>query len=287
MRGRGIDFEHRFRTSRWAEDIVINGLGRPHGLLTVRFGLSEIRPEEELEYDTSGRKEPDLLVYDLSRLSREEAELLAGRDLAQEPRSAFTDMGALRFALHKALAAFEVEFSPYKAAEMKGRHWRPRGPEEWARRPLKHATPPTAPNVFVKEEDLGRLIAWERTFRVPIIVTHLFDQEAFAVRLSGIEAFNQQYEERPSERVMLQVTTGIFKTVQVYERVDAQGAAERKPVFRVTPCAAVKMGDVRDVRAEAQLGVSASKKYVSQVLFTGGRLEISPEFLRFLRSQPS
>ena len=58
MRGRGIDFAHRFRPSRWAEDLLIGSLGPNHGLLTVRFGLSEIRSDAEIEYGTSDAKSP-------------------------------------------------------------------------------------------------------------------------------------------------------------------------------------------------------------------------------------
>ena len=50
MKGRGIDFEHRFKTSRWAEDLLIRSLVKKNDILTVRFGLSEVRSGEELVY---------------------------------------------------------------------------------------------------------------------------------------------------------------------------------------------------------------------------------------------
>ena len=202
------------------------------------------------------------------------------------PRSAFDRGKPLDFVLGKALAALEVEFSPYKAAEMKGRHWKPKTLEQWRRRPLKHAKPPPAPNIFVKEEDLPKLIAWEERFQVPIIVARLFDQEGFAICLREIGSFNLEYEEhREADRKALQMTTGIFKKLQAYDRVDAQGAREEKLVFRITPSAAVKVGDLSDIEVSAQVDVSASKKYVSQVLFSGGSLQVSPEFLALLRSR--
>jgi hypothetical protein len=284
VRGRGIDFEHRFKTSRWAEDLLIEALGANRGLLTVRFGLSEVRPEQELSYGGTRYKEPDLLTYLRGDLTEHQIHTLRNTDLVREPRPSFRRGGQLRFAVEKALAALEVEFSPYRAAEMKGRDWKPRTPEEWRKRPLKHANPPTAPNIFVKCEDLGPLLEWEEQFGAPTVVVHLFDQEAFAVDLRTVADFDEEYSNRPADQNMLQMTTGIFKSLQPYDRVDAQGAGERKLVFRVAPSAAVKAGDLRGVRVSTQLGISASKKYVSQVLFSGGRLDVTREFLDFLKN---
>jgi len=166
---------------------------------------------------------------------------------------------------------------------MAGRDWKPRTLERWTTRPLKNANPPTAPNVIVKEDDLPRLLEWEVIAAVPIIVIHVFDQEAFAVRLSKLRDFQNDLISGKHGEIQLQVTTGIWRTIQGYDRVDAQGAAEKKPIFRVSPCAAVKVGEVVDVKVAAQLGLSGSKKYVTHAIFSGGKLELSGEFLDFLR----
>lgn len=137
MPGRGIDFEHKFRTSRWAEDLLIQSLGPKHNLLTRRFGLSEVRPNNTLHYDANAYKEPDLLIYQLSGLTASEGELLERIQLTSASRERFSANGNLRFAIEKAMVAVEVEFSPYKAREMKGRHWRPKTTDAWNRRPLK------------------------------------------------------------------------------------------------------------------------------------------------------
>jgi hypothetical protein len=282
VRGRGLDFEQRFRTSRWAEDLLLTSLNRTAEYVAVRFGLSEVRSSFGLAYDKSAHKEPDLLVYRRADLSAVEARALEGSNLAREDRASFGADARFGFAVRKALAAIEVEFSPYRASEMKGRHWLPKSPAAWERRPLKNATPPTAPNIWVKEEDLGRLEAWQATYRVPIAIVHLFDQEAFAVSLAAIAQFNHRITERAEEAVRLQMTEGIFKKVQTYDRVDAQGAAEKKVVFIVTPAAATKAGDVADVKVEAQLGLSASKKYVCHPVFSGGSLSILDGFRNLL-----
>src|SRR5580704_1778729 len=134
MRDRGIDFVHRFNTGRWAEDLLIAALGAKHDLIAVRFGISEVRHDGLQDYVRGEFKEPDLLIYDVARLAVEEQAVLRERDLVKEPRSSFIRGGALHFVMRKALAAIEVEFSPYKAAEMKDRHWKPRSREAWEKR---------------------------------------------------------------------------------------------------------------------------------------------------------
>ena len=265
--------------------MLIQTLSKRLGLITVRFGLSEVRPESELTYGNDPDKEPDLLVYDEQTVTERQRQFLRdNRELVEVPRADLLAGGKLDWLLTKAIAAIEVEFSPYRAAEMKGRQWKPRSQERWEKRPVKHANPPTAPNIFVKEEDLPLLVHWQRHTHVPIIVAHLFDQEGFAISLETLFQFNKRYEDANEVgRIRLQVTTGIFKAIQRYDRVDAQGAAERKTVFRVAPCAAVKVGDLEGVKVSAQLGLSSSKKYVTQPLFSEGKLHITKEFVEYLR----
>lgn len=285
MKGRGIDFKHRFNTSRWAEDLLIASLGLNHGLLTARFGLSEVKPDNELVYGNSPYKEPDLLVYRLKDLAKEEIALLRKPDaLVEMDRSRFGNRGDLKFVLNKALAALEVEFSPYKASEMRQRNWKPKTAEQWQKRPLKHANPPMAPNIWVKEEDLAKLVAWETNHRTPILVVHVFNQEGFAIRLREIALFDERYMNAGSDEKqrMSQVTGGIFKKIQNYDRTDAQAAGEKKTVFVVSPAVATKIGDISGVKVKAQLDISASKKYVSHVLFKGGSLKVSNELLELL-----
>ena len=165
---------------------------------------------------------------------------------------------------------------------MKERHWKIRTPEKWDARPLKHAKPPTAPNIWVKKEDIEKLNAWESDFGIPIVVAHVFDQEAFAVALTKVAAFRSAYMAKGADLKKLQVTSGIFAKIQDYDRVDMQGAGEQKPVFIVTPAAAEKVGDISEVNVSSQVDLSGSKKYVSHVIFTGGKIEICHDFIEFL-----
>ena len=117
---------------------------------------------------------------------------------------------------------------------------------------------------------------------MPIVIAHLFDQEGFAVALKAVNEFNQKFCEPGCDQVRLQMTTGIFKKSQTYDRIDAQGAREQKIVFIATPAVATKIGDVQDVNVAAQLGVSTSKKYVTHSIFSGGLIALAPEFLSLL-----
>ena len=282
MAGRGIDFEHKFKTSRWAEDLLLKSLRTQPGLTAVRFGLSQVKAARDVKYDKSSWKEPDLLVYKTADLTEQERRILAAGDLSGDSREKLRRGGELHFVVAKACTAVEVEFSPYRASEMKGRLWKPKTAEQWEHRPLKNANPPIAPNIWVKEEDLSRLNGWKEEFGVPIVIAHLFDQEGFAVALKAVNEFNQKFGQNDCDQICLQMTTGIFKKTQTYDRIDAQGAREQKIVFITTPAVATKIGDVKDVKIAAQLGVSTSKKYVTHSIFSGGRIALAAEFLSLL-----
>jgi hypothetical protein len=286
MKGRGLDFEQRFKTSRWAEDLLLDALNNQSDWIAVRFGLSEVKSADSLsKISKTTFKEPDLLVLPKNDLTKGQKKLITSINAGKINRAQLPDSKQLEFLLAKAFVAIEIEFSPYRAKEMKGRDWRPKNKEEWARRPLKHANPPVAPNIFIKEEDLAPLLNWEGNHSIPIVVTHIFDQEAFAIALKKIKSLENLYQKAKDdeERRCLQVTMGIFKKIQNYDRVDAQGAGERKTVYCVTPAASIKAADVTKVKVKSQLGVSSSKKYVSHVIFSGGHAKLTTKYLNLLK----
>ncbi|HET7561902.1 MAG TPA: hypothetical protein VFJ87_05935 [Rhodanobacteraceae bacterium] len=283
-RGRGVDFNHRFATSRWAEDLLAMALNtHPTGLCCTRLGLSQISEDGDPLDDDTDVKEPDLLVFERAVLTSADFDLLAHTDLTTLRASQIQSDAALMKILRKACAAIEVEFSPYQAAEMNGRNWKPRTQADFDRRAYKHANPPVAPNIWVKLEDLPRLQRWQQRFGVPIAIAHLFDQEAFAVDLRTIVDFEDSFPSDPQVQRELQLRSGIFRKLQSYDRVDAQGAGEKKIVFVVTPSAALKVGDITGVNVSAQLGLSRSKKYVAQIIFEDGKFSLDQAFIAHLR----
>ena len=100
--------------------------------------------------------------------------------------------------------------------------------------------------------------------------------------MAKVSAFRNDYLAKGADQKKLQMTSGIFAKLQDYDRVDMQGAGEQKPVFVITPAAAEKVGDISEVTVSSQVDLSGSKKYVSHVIFTGGKIEISPGFIGFL-----
>lgn len=287
-RGRGVDFEQRFKTSRWAEDLLLSALAK-RGFVAVRIGLSEVASDGSVPDPVADYKVPDLIVFNPRDVPTRVAERVHRTDftkIAPGQLAAGTELGDW---IRRALVAIEVEFSPYKAAEMSGRHWRPKPAAAIARRERVAAQPsiPVAPNIWIKEEDLDPLLRWQALYRVPILVVHVFDQEAFAVTLESVRTFRSKLSGDRRRDSILQQSSGIFRKIQAYDRQDLQAAGERKPVFVVTPAAAEKVGSITGVIVEAQLGLSASKKYVAHVLFSNGNLVLNDRFVDLLAALPT
>lgn len=280
-RGRDVDFEQRYKASKWAEDILLEAFLRKP-FIAARLGISGVDPENLIKSDAGAPKVPDLLVFALNDLSSSEQAELRDRayDLRHVAAEEFTD--ELAFVYDKARFAVEVEFSPYKAAEMRQRHYVRKTASQFDKRPLKHAKAPIAPNIFVKEQDLDPLHAWQASTGVPVVVIHVFDQECFGISLDEILSFRGCLERRPKNLVRLCHLNGIFRESQRYDRVDAQGAVETKVVYKVTPAASRLAGEVLEVSVEAILGTSKSGKYVSQVRFSGGRVIFEKPFIEWL-----
>jgi len=268
--GRGLDFQHKFNTSRWAEDRVHESLSG-FGLVSVRLGASKVtekitRDQAEIEV-----KEPDLILLKRSSLSNQDLRLLSDTnfDLSEVSPKTLRQDRRWGFLWHAAAFAVEIEFSPYKATAMKQRNWQLRDPHK---KVLKHAKPPIAPNIWVKIEDLDRLEAWQKKFGVKIFVFHLFDEEAFGISLDTLLRENAALNriENEEELRRRQLGSGIFRKEQNYNRVDQEGASERKMVFVIAPAASSKIAELKDVEVGSQLGISKSAKYVSHVIFKGG-----------------
>jgi hypothetical protein len=285
-RGRGVDFQQRFDASRWAEDLVFQSMNEQPDITCVRLGLSGYSADNSVSTVSGEPKVPDLLVLQTEKVPPLTLAMLQahGFDLSKATSDDFDTDGPWEKLFESAIVAIEVEFSPYRASEMKQRHWKLKTPEAFARRPLKHAKAPVAPNIFVKHEDLGPLVAWQEVSGVPVVVFHVFDQEAFAVSLDDIATFRQSLDDDPNSKVKLAHTIGIFPKDQQYDRSDAQGAGETKLVYMVTPAASRLIGSVDAVTVKAQLGLSSSGKYVSQIVFSGGRLLLAEETIPWLNS---
>jgi len=284
-RGRGVDFEHRYKASKWAEDRLLEAFHRTM-FECVRLGISGYSADNTIATAAGQPKVPDLLVVDKTHLTPHQLELVSSldHDLREVEEARLHDGGDLAFLLANAVCAIEVEFSPYRAKEMTGRQWQPRTVEVFDRRPLRTAKPPTAPNIFVKEEDVDPLNEWSAQARIPIVVMHVFDQEVFAYDLASLVEWRLRYQADPSQLPRLCHTTGIFRQNMNYNRTDAQGASETKVVYMISPAAARFAGEAKNVKVVAQLDLSSSKKYVASVKFDGGDIVLEPAFVAWLQT---
>ncbi|MBB3896608.1 hypothetical protein [Roseococcus suduntuyensis] len=280
-RGRGADFENRFNASRWAENLLFQEINKLGPYLLIRYGASFSSDSKYVDLGDITIKEPDLLLYLKEELTQTELEWLVSNDLSVPAGGSVSKPS---FVLSKARLAFEVEFSPYRASEMKERYKIPRLIP--SNRNIPKTLPvPVAPNIFVKDEDLGRLEKWSALNCVPIIVAHIFDQEAFLFPLAGILEFRTIFVTLDRRgQFNLQRGLGVFFKEQNYGRVDAEQAAERKWVYCIHPLASLKLADVVEVEIGAQWALSSGKKYVSNVVFSNGSLSFDPLFLDLLGS---
>ena len=272
-RGRGHDFELRFQTSRWAEDLVVAAF-RGTDWIAVRFGASRFRADDKIPARGSPLKEPDLLVFSRADFRAEEIAFLESADFEAHSAEEVGDGTDLRRWVGRACLALEIEFSPYRAAEMSGRHWKPN------KRTRKD--PPVAPNIWVKEEDVPRLSAWQGEFGVPIWILHVFDQEAFSIALDTILKLRKALGRKDADPVRLMNETGIFRKNHQYDRTDAQGAAEIKTVYVITPHGSLLAARVEGVEVTAQVRTAKSMKYFAHILPKGGLIRWTEEFLRVI-----
>ncbi len=275
-RGRGPDFELRFQTSRWAEDLVLTAF-RNTSWIAVRLGASRYRSDDAVPDRAGQLKEPDLLLFAMSGLTADEIRFLETADFENHTSEDLQEGSAVKNWIGRANLALEIEFSPYRAAEMSGRHWKPMLTRKRLRK-----DPPVAPNIWVKEEDVPRLEGWQSQFEVPIWILQLFDQEAFAIRLDQVLQVRAALQRPGADLTRIMNESGIFQKQQRYDRTDAQGAAEIKPVFLVTPHGSILAGRVEGVVPVAQIRLSKSKKYITHILFSGGLVHLTADFLRAL-----
>ena len=280
--------------SRWAEDLAISGFEETP-LIAVHFGPSSASNMEIINMDTN-IKEPDLLVFRQDSLTSEELDLLNAMNDATESgennqlmicdRNEFDDGGDYSWVINKAIAAIEIEYSASNSLAFRERECQPK---MWTLRkrqgPKNIPDPPAAPNVWVKREDLNRLQAWEEKYEIPIIVLHFFNHEAFAVRLSFVRQHLQEISRlarssRPRANRYMQ-ENGIYANTHEYIHYLAEGASQEKEVVRVAPFASIKAGDVSDVVIATDVSEQHAK-YVAKIIFRGGRIDYSPDFIELL-----
>jgi len=214
---RGSDFLMRFSQGRWAEDILTRTFNATANFRAIPYGPSSVAPSEpqEMEHyfdrlDKAGAvgKQPDLLI-----MARDDYEAIWPRlqeiGLTNLP---FTPEAELDFLRDRAIVAAEVENSLWVAQEMpdygkgvklaelitKTRPFRKaESIERWqrwtedVRRFISVSSKRSelrgfletkkVPTIIVKDEDLAPLSEWESKFNIPILIFHVFYDQAYYI----------------------------------------------------------------------------------------------------------
>ena len=294
VRGRGKDFTGNLRMSRWAEDLSISAFDST-SYIAVHFGASSSTHAPYVEVDLN-TKEPDLLVFRRADLLPEELKFLERMNEITEEndnselmtcnRSDFEEGKNLHWVLNKAVCAIEVDQSASNSKAFRERDCEPK-PWEIKKRqgPKNLPNPPSAPNVWIKIEDIPRLCAWQENHGVRIVILHLFNYEAFGVTLSDVHSASQRIESfakssRPrAYRYMRE--SGFFLKEHNYANNLAQGSSMNKQGILVAPYASTKAADIRDVAVKSEV-FEQHAKYAAKVIFEGGSVKFTPEFMRLI-----
>ena len=209
---RGSDFLMRWNQGVWSERIVIEAVNNTQEFYAVPYGPSSVAPDSDVrayelyferleQAGLSQLKRPDILLFrrsDAATVDRLVHSLGGERELPFVSE----DDAAMKQLLSKAIIAIECENSLWRAGQMPdyGSQLRP-----MRRLDGKPGLPKNAvlPTVILKEEDRGRLFAWQDKNKVDIHIWHVFYDMSFGLGLSAadnllseglIEPTNQRFQ---------------------------------------------------------------------------------------------
>lgn len=274
-RFRGLDFLMRFQQGKWSEDRIIGGINSTANYHAVPYGLSRVYVDTDREsmeeYWTkySGIEEhgkrPDIIVF------RKMVYNTIKDRLSEDP----TLMGENEWAplIKKCICGIEAENSLWRASKM---------PDTDLALPLPRKTNIIAPNVWVKEEDIWRLLDWQKVYKKPIYVVQVFYDLAFAARFVSMVKKVQRIERYKDTgyRNVEMKRLGLIIATQKY--TDSRtGVSQEKKVYRVHPAAAIHFGHVvEEPTLEVKVLESEKGKIMPYVHFSGGALNLDKEILQ-------
>ncbi len=303
---RGSDFLIRFSQGRWAEDIVVRTINATEDFRAVSYGPSSVAPSDPREmelyferFDKAGAvgKQPDLLI-----LPRDDYEAIRPQldeiGLANLP---FTPEADLDFLRSRATIAVEVENSLWVVHEMpdygqgvkltelitrKRRFRKPESIARWknwtesvrcfcaqseARRHLKgFLETAKVPTIIIKDEDLEPLTEWETNFNVPILVFHVFYDEAYYISLQDARELIDAGVTLPTEQTFYAPS----------------GPTTRKYIYKIWYTLAHPLSTMtRAPELSAKFIQAKNGHILPYIHFSGGQMDLSAEVTTELRSR--
>ncbi len=206
---RGSDFLMRWSQGVWSEERLIQAVNETGQFFAIPYGPSSTAPEDDVrEFELyferleaaglSDMKRPDLLIF---RSIEQEAVLASVQKLGGFAELPFTveDNSEMQILLSKAILAVECENSLWKARLMPDYNAPLRPQKRLDGKPglKKNAVLPT---VIIKEEDRGRLWAWQNANGIPIHIWHVFYDVAYGLALTEAERLIEEGYILPTEQ---------------------------------------------------------------------------------------
>lgn len=265
---RGSDFLMRWSQGVWSEKRLIEAVNASAQLFALPYGPSGVAPEDpkgvELYFERLeaagkvGQKRPDLLVF---RKQDRAAVMRLVVAIGGEEELPFTNDSDHRVQslLNMAVLAVECENSLWRAAKM------PSFGKEMSERRLAEGRtgfPKSAvlPTIIVKDEDVGRLNAWQADHRVPIHIWHVFFDRAYGI------SFDDARE--------LFKAGKIVETIQTFQAPG--GATTKKGIYKIYYHYAYELGAATEQPTlKAQIIEDKNGHVLPYVTFEGGRLQLS------------
>ena len=273
---RGSDFLMRWNQGVWSERIVIEAINDTREFYAIPYGPSSVAPDNDVrayelyferleEAGLSQLKRPDILLFRKSDMA-EVVELI--QTLGGETELPFIseDLATMKILLSKAIIAIECENSLWRAGQMPayGSELRP-----MRRLGFKPGLPKNAvlPTVILKEEDRGRLFAWQDKNEIDIHIWHVFYDMAFGLRLSAADAL---------------ISEGLIEPTN--QRFQAPGGATtEKYIYKFYYHYAYPIGEIaEEPNLVADFITDRNGHILPFVRFEGGKMTINEETIRLL-----
>jgi len=261
----------RWSQGRWSEEIVIRALNRTDEWGVIPYGPSTVAPDDpnELEkfFETMDAimhegKRPDLLLYDKVTYTSVRAEI--ERQFGNVDRVAETPSAQLRDLIRQAQGALEVENSLWVTSKMPG-FGKPfsrytRGKNKGRLKPAG-----VVPTIIVKGEDIPRLTQWQRDFKIPLYVVHVFYDRGYWIKFDKVLRFLDSGE--------------LGMTIQRFTNPDGT-ASTPKEIVKVPYVLCKEFGTVSDPTLVPRTFVDKNGKVMTYVTFSGGEIHLASDIFQ-------
>ena len=274
---RGSDFLMRWNQGVWSERIVIEAVNNTREFHAIPYGPSSVAPDDDVrayelyferlnEAGLSQLKRPDILIFRKSDATEIEnlVHALGGED---ELPFISESEEAIQRLISKAIIAVECENSLWRAGQMPayGSELRP-----MRRLGGKFGLPKNAvlPTVILKEEDRGRLFAWQEGNKTDIHIWHVFYDMAFGLALNEADSL---------------IREGLIEPTN--QRFQAPGGATtEKYIYKFYYHYAYRIGDItEEPDLVADFITDRNGHILPFVRFEGGKMTINSETIQMLK----